>query len=241
MNFNLKLIICALMLTTGWYGCSIFVSFAPRNRDRDVVAVTEVLPLRNNRSFASAASSVETSDTIRDKKLEQLLSRSIGKTKYESSTKEEIARFEKLLLHTLAQRDTVPELEKQWSIEGWELIHWTNEGYSFIAICEQEQELRGRGFYVVRINSNSNLVLQAPHRFYDMGSGTIVSKLFQEYDCQAAAWNTVHRKQFDFAHCRDSFLNAFTALSLISTTNQLSCRFTGLKMTSRKALHALRN
>ena len=210
MNFNLKLVICALMLTTGWFGCSFYVGFASRTDDCEVVPATEVLPQRNDQSFASATSSVETSDTIRDRKLEQLLSRSIAETRYEPSTKEEISRFEDLLLHTLADRNTLPELEKQWSIEGWELIHWTNEDHSFIAICEQEQELKGRGFYVVRINSKSNLVLQAPHRFYDMGSGTIVSKLFQENDCQAAAWNTVHRRQFDLAHRRDSFLNAFT-------------------------------
>ena len=40
--------------------------------------------------------------------------------------------------------------------------------------------------------------------------GSSHRKLFTEHDCRAAAWNTVHRKQYDLAHRRNHFINAFT-------------------------------
>ncbi len=210
MNFSWKLTICAVMLVTGWFGCSICINLTSHSQNCDAQTEVDELLQLNDSPLAITAASVDMTDPIQDRQLDELLTQSIGQAGYEPSTKEELSRFEQRMLRTLEQTSTPLELEQGWSEDGWQLIYWTYNGQSFAAICEQEHELRGRGFYVIRFNSNSNLVLQAPHRFYDMGSGTIVSALFQENDCQAAAWNTVHRKQFDLAHRRDSFLNAFT-------------------------------
>jgi hypothetical protein len=233
MNYSFKLMLCAAVLATGWYGCEFCVHVATQT-DRDVDARVRRWPQQSEMQAEIVGSSITARDAIPDEKLEQLLKRSIGKATFESPTKDDITRFETLLLETLHEPEHRSELATQWANAGWELVHWTVNDQSLLAICEQEHELRGRGLYVIRVNSESNLVLQAPHRFYDMGSGTIVSKLFQENDCRAAAWNTVHRKQVDLAHCPDSFLNAFTRAMLNYNAQSIVVQIHGFENDNQK-------
>jgi hypothetical protein len=185
----------------------------PSNRVRSILEASDCpTPMTN---VASTTQDDGISD-IRsdDAKLKTLLRQSRRPATFVQPSHDEIERFERLLLATIRQSKSRVELTQAWSVEGWQLHHWEANGDSFLAICEQGKHRRGRGFFAFRVDSESKLVLQAPHRFYDSGSGTIVREIFVEHDCRAAAWNTIHRKQFDLAHRKHHFINAFTRVMI---------------------------
>jgi hypothetical protein len=49
------------------------------------------------------------------------------------------------------------------------------------------------GLYVFRLGPAREILLQAPHSFYDLGSGAIQSRLFEELPVRAAFFNSAHR------------------------------------------------
>lgn len=49
------------------------------------------------------------------------------------------------------------------------------------------------GLFVFRLGAARDLVLQAPHAFYDLGSGLIQSRLFDQFPVRAAFFNSAHR------------------------------------------------
>ncbi len=76
----------------------------------------------------------------------------------------------------------------------FELLEWpSREKPEFLVMREKAGKRRGGGFYVIRCGKAAPLVLQAPHSFYDVGTGKLVRKLFAEGNARAAFWNTVHR------------------------------------------------
>lgn len=77
---------------------------------------------------------------------------------------------------------------------------------------------RGRGFYAFRRPMAGRPVLQMPHAFKDLRTREIGLAMFAGGDFDAAAWNTVPRRQSldgrelesDLAHLPASWLSAFT-------------------------------
>jgi len=49
------------------------------------------------------------------------------------------------------------------------------------------------GLFVFRLGSATEAILQAPHSFYDLGSGQLVARLFDQMQCRAAFFNSAHR------------------------------------------------
>lgn len=49
------------------------------------------------------------------------------------------------------------------------------------------------GLYVIRLGPAKAALLQAPHSFYDLGSGQLTSRLFESGEWRAAYFNTGHR------------------------------------------------
>lgn len=49
------------------------------------------------------------------------------------------------------------------------------------------------GLFVFRLGPAQDLVLQAPHAFYDLGTGAIQSALFEQMPVRAAFFNSAHR------------------------------------------------
>ena len=62
-----------------------------------------------------------------------------------------------------------------------------------LALVEHEDHRTGRGVFLSRPTALSNLVVQAPHRFFDRDTDVIARLLFEEGGYRAAAWNTVPR------------------------------------------------
>lgn len=86
-------------------------------------------------------------------------------------------------------------------------------------LYETASQRCGRGVYAFRPASSVPLVMEAPHRFHDLHTGTITRKLFLEGNFMAACWNTVNRKQIDVAHTADHTITAFTLAAADSVAN----------------------
>lgn len=120
----------------------------------------------------------------------------------------QIASFRKLIEKTLGSRTVDSELKLLWEQEGWECRSVSDS--NLIIVVEKSDQRWGRGIYAIRAGSSSQIVLQAPHRFNDAKTGVIARKIFEEHDVWAVAFNTVHRKELDLAHCERHYFNAFT-------------------------------
>lgn len=82
---------------------------------------------------------------------------------------------------------------------GMRLEVWHVVGGEFLALLEDPAHLRGAGAYVVRVAPRAparlEVVLQAPHAYYDTGTGDIAARLFFQEGAtpRALFTNTVHR------------------------------------------------
>lgn len=82
-----------------------------------------------------------------------------------------------------------------------------------VVLAEEKDARRGRGLFVARLEGGTPLLIQAPHQYFDLRTGTLARQLFTESDAMAAAWNTTHRYQRDDAdlvHIADSYLHALS-------------------------------
>ncbi|MDR5900137.1 hypothetical protein QC823_14225 [Halomonas vilamensis] len=83
----------------------------------------------------------------------------------------------------------------------------------FVALIEQADTRDGRGLFAARAEGGTPLLIQAPHQYYDLRTGTLARQLFLESDAMAAAWNTTHRyhsDDTDLVHIGDSYLHALS-------------------------------
>ena len=83
---------------------------------------------------------------------------------------------------------------------GYELRAWELEGRRYLALLEESRHRSGGGAYILRVGARTpigerELVLQAPHAFYDLGSGRVALRLFIAAgdDVRALFVNTTHR------------------------------------------------
>ncbi|SEK44463.1 hypothetical protein [Halomonas daqiaonensis] len=96
-------------------------------------------------------------------------------------------------------------------IPGFEPVALSQPGV--VVLTEKEDERRGRGFFAARTHGGAPLLIQAPHQYYDLRTGSIARQLFLESDAMAAAWNTTHRyhgDDSDLVHIPDSYLHALS-------------------------------
>jgi hypothetical protein len=83
---------------------------------------------------------------------------------------------------------------------GFALERWSLPAGEFVALVEPSDQQRGAGAYFFRVataQTTSGFVLQAPHAYHDIGSGTLGARVFFEDQAGPAAFftNTVHRYQ----------------------------------------------
>jgi hypothetical protein len=143
-------------------------------------------------------------------RLDALLAESHKDQHYAIPSRMELERGESLFLQTLRGEGDYASLKQAWATLHFELIDVRLEDQQIWFLRELPHHKRGRGCYAFRRNASLPIVLQAPHSFFDTHTGTIASRLFQESNVAAAAWNTVHRSKVDFAHERTQWFNSFT-------------------------------
>ncbi len=82
-----------------------------------------------------------------------------------------------------------------------------------VVLTERPDNRNGRGLFAARMEGGAPLMIQAPHQYYDLRTGTIARHLFLESPAVAAAWNTFHRyhrNDSDLVHIPDSYLHALS-------------------------------
>ena len=120
---------------------------------------------------------------------------------------DELQGLENLFAKTLVADHLSDRLAERWRKLGWQATYLKNS--NVVLIREMENEQRGRGIYAIRLKSTSDILLQAPHRFFDERTGRIARKLFVENDIRAVAWNSIHRSKVDISHNDRHYFNAF--------------------------------
>jgi len=85
---------------------------------------------------------------------------------------------------------------------GLQLDVWKLDGQTYWALLEQRDRVRGAGAYVFRVappEAGTPILLQAPHNFFDMGTGRLAAELFFASPAgarpRALFTNTIHRYQ----------------------------------------------
>ena len=192
------------------------IQSVPKAYNRPVIDYSEPISTfsRHKRSVHSnpspKATGLHTVDPKRkrlNQKLKDLLVSPAQIDTVDQPSPAELEQIQQLFRKTASSSPGDAELAAAWEQLGWDLVELDDIG--MVVIKESEQQLAGRGVYAIRINSKSNTILQAPHRFFDERTGVITRKLFIENDVYAAAWNSSHRKQVDLAHQQQHYFNAF--------------------------------
>ncbi|MCS6884970.1 MAG: hypothetical protein RMM17_00800 [Acidobacteriota bacterium] len=112
----------------------------------------------------------------------------------------------------------------QFASLGFCLVKTKSAGKTLFILIEETGKERGGGFYVLREKPRSAIVVMAPHRFFDVGTGRIALGVFRNEQGFALMTNTFHRYTgalserrdkygTDVAHRSDNFyFSAFKAL-----------------------------
>lgn len=124
-------------------------------------------------------------------------------TRFQSSTlieRQTIAAIVQSLVRGAGTRDApLPQLAYKAQTIGFRLQSWRVAGQRYWALVEAEDKKRGGGAYIVRVGQAPErppqVLLQAPHAYYDLGTGILALRLFFADNRRVVALftNTVHR------------------------------------------------
>jgi hypothetical protein len=92
---------------------------------------------------------------------------------------------------------------------GFELIAGRDVGGELWIIREPEGTRAGAGFYALRAKG-LGVCIQAPHAFFDEGTGDLALATFAELHASCLCTNSVHRREVDVAHAEQSLFLAAT-------------------------------
>jgi hypothetical protein len=124
-------------------------------------------------------------------------------------TRYDLYQLQDLFLSILQNRKLIGSQESL----GWEKLQF-GDGHNTVGIRDKRR--RGWGAFFYRFKTPSKLVIQTPHTFFDLRTGSIGLKMFLESDAKALIWNTVHRKIVDMSHSPKTILQTF-----VKTVNQV--------------------
>ena len=148
------------------------------------------------------------SNERRSERLKEWIESSPNDVKLDEANATTLSLVESLFKETATIGTVDQNLRNRWNKLGWTIHEMVEDG--ILIIKETAGQERGRGVYAIRTNAKLNVMLQAPHRYYDERTGAIVRQLFAENDIFAAAWNSSHRSQIDLAHEPLHDFNAFS-------------------------------
>jgi len=130
------------------------------------------------------------------------------KTTFVATTANEHQVIEKLIPRMFdgARAETPPD-PLAWQSEaaagGFRIEEWQIANETYWALLEARGTARGAGAYIVRVGgpaeTGPTILLEAPHNFYDMGTGRLAAELFftkrDGVRPRALFTNTIHRYQ----------------------------------------------
>ncbi|HEY3449393.1 MAG TPA: hypothetical protein VGK67_23770 [Myxococcales bacterium] len=116
------------------------------------------------------------------------------------------------LARALAPGPPPAELVTKAKAAGFELLAGQDAGGEIWIVRELEGHRAGAGFYALRAKGLP-VCIQAPHTFFDEGTGDLALATFAALHASCLCTNTVHRRALDVAHAEQSvFLAATEAL-----------------------------
>jgi hypothetical protein len=142
--------------------------------------------------------------------LELYLARAITNVNYQAPTSAEFNQARELFRHTLHGDRTAADLKPAWEKLGFRFSSVVVNGEPCWFIGEPAGKEFGRGWYLLRTNSESSIALEAPHAKNDIHTGTIGLQLFLADKIRAYGAATITRRSADMAHLDDTFFQAFT-------------------------------
>lgn len=130
------------------------------------------------------------------------------KPEFKATTPAEKSALETLVPAMLFAARAAKPLDPAWNAiagkGGFTIEEWVVSESTFWAILEKPEERRGAGAYVFRVEEPANasrpeILLEAPHVFFDLGTEKIASRLFfdpfGDQAPRAFFTNTMHRYQ----------------------------------------------
>jgi hypothetical protein len=116
------------------------------------------------------------------------------------------------LARALAPGPPPAELVEEAKAAGFELVTGQDAGGELWLVRELDGHREGAGFYALRANGLP-VCIQAPHTFFDEGTGDLALATFSALRASCLCANTVHRRLVDVAHAEQSiFLSATEGL-----------------------------
>ncbi len=137
---------------------------------------------------------------------------------YRPAPADEVARAEQLFTQMFAGGATAPELTEKWQALGFMTTPIGVGQHRFVIVREAAARRDGRGFFVFCLDPSYDDILQAPHAYADLHTGTIALQLVETGRLLALAMNTVPRRYehegrkfgADMAHLEGTYMIAFS-------------------------------
>lgn len=130
---------------------------------------------------------------------------------YRHPSAAEIEQATLLFTQTLSPEADREHIRSAWESAGFELHSVDRDGEEFWILSESPRKQFGRGIVAIRCSRFVPVMIQAPHSFFDLGTGEISLALFSQTQARACFWNSAHRRAADLTKEEQSFLNAATA------------------------------
>lgn len=142
----------------------------------------------------------------------EILNSFVDQVDYKAPSDEDLQQAQMLFRSILKHRIIKAQDVRAWHNIGMNLKLVRDGVYNYAVISEKLQHTpKGYGFYTIKLNSsNTENILQAPHKHTDLYTDQILFQLFMEGNYLAAAWNTTLRLNVDFCKEPKSFFNSFT-------------------------------
>ncbi len=127
--------------------------------------------------------------------LEQLLKSAQSGQVYKAPPQKNLKKA--MFLFQKTMRKTIDwKLKEEWRSIGFESFLIEEAGQDYLVLREIPTAKQGRGFFLFSLSQNKlPVILQMPHSFKDLHTGTIGLKLALENQFTAAAWNTASRDE----------------------------------------------
>jgi hypothetical protein len=175
----------------------------------------------------------------RELTLPKILEQSSHPSEYAEPTVDQLIAFRELAESTLAASQPYELLRDRWLTMGWSLERIIIHDQTIWLVVDAGESRRGAGMFAIRPHSSDQIMVQAPHSYFDEYTRPITVRMFERSNIRAAAWNTVHRQVLDVAHSERSYFHEFTKAFLASAEKPLVVQIHGFSQDRRRTVNGV--
>ena len=93
--------------------------------------------------------------------------------------------------------------QESWQRIGFQLDKTELTEGDEVWLIRESSSVSGQGVYAIRAAPKKQVMISAPHSFFDKHTGEICETMFRDRFFSVAAWNTAHRREVDVARVRE--------------------------------------